>query len=144
MIRRRRCLSVCLSVCVCVCVCVCVSVCVCLEDDEVECLGELVQFTSLVLAQSLLARNDDLAQQHVVVQWTTTNRPQTHDVGTQLHELLYVTHLPCTLPSHNTRYKTTNSAIPEGLCDALVCRNIATTKHPNGNIVATSCANIIK
>jgi len=67
-----------------------------LEDNEVEWFSKLVEFLSFVLTESLLAGYDDLAQKDVVVERTTANSSQTHDVTAQLHKLLYVTNLHTT------------------------------------------------
>ena len=64
-----------------------------LEDDEVESASEVVELASFVLAETLVARDDDLAEHDVIVKRTTADRAQTDDVRTQLHELLQVTNL---------------------------------------------------
>jgi len=64
-----------------------------LEDDEVESASEVVELASFVLAETLVARDDDLAEHDVIVKRTTADRAQADDVRTQLHELLQVTNL---------------------------------------------------
>ena len=64
-----------------------------LEDDEVESASEVVELASFVLAETLVARDDDLAEHDVIVKRTTADRTQADDVRTQLHELLQVTNL---------------------------------------------------
>jgi len=62
-----------------------------LENDEVERLSKLIEFPFLVLRQSSIGWHGDLAEQHVVVERSTSNSLKTDNVSAELDKLLDVT-----------------------------------------------------